>query len=63
MGWISGSYDRLEARLLAELRAEAEEAAAAAAAAAAPRHQALRDLPPCVRRYLELAEASACEHK
>ncbi|PRW45567.1 hypothetical protein C2E21_5916 [Chlorella sorokiniana] len=71
MGWLRGSFDRLEGRLLAELLAEAAEATAAAgsnsAAAnwtspAAPQPQALSELPPCVQRYLQLADAASCNY-
>ncbi len=67
MGWLRGSFYRLEGRLLAELRTEAAEAAAAANGSAAngtaAPPQAVGELPPCVQRYLELADAASCKYK
>lgn len=49
---------RRKARLLRELRAEAGAACkAAAGAGASPSPQPADDLPPCVRRYLDLSGA------
>ncbi|KAI7845325.1 hypothetical protein COHA_001167 [Chlorella ohadii] len=66
MGWLRGSFDRLEGRLLAELRTEAAEAGAAANGSAADctaaPPQTVGELPPCVQRYLELADAASCKY-
>lgn len=70
MGWLHSSFDRLEGRLLAKLCVEAAEAAAATSSngaagngtptAALP--QSIDELPPCVQRYLQLADAASCNY-
>lgn len=69
MGWLRGSFDQLEGRLLEALQAEAAAAAAAdgnngahfeGATSAAP--QAPADLPPCVQRYLQFTDAASCNY-